>query len=410
MRAVLFYILLFKSPALANQLILGVGQTHQLKVSANKDIRAGSSDLLRIIDNGNVLALIGKKAGSTYLQTGSRTWTLHILEANDVKLNDSIEAFFKNTRGLKKNIIEGRIHIQGELLALDDWLELTDLALKTKGQYVFEAKLDSQQQKEILEIWKKRFQLKIQADDIAWTPKPSLDQVKDSELATALLGFGLASNILKSDLKIERVVKVKVLISEVSRSLNKDMGIDWPSSAKVQLSPKLQGSDSLEAVIKLAASNGDAKILASPTLIARSGGEAEFLAGGEFPIRNVSRYGSSIDWKRHGIYLKFKPLADTRGRMKLEIVTEISMLDEGMAVDNIPAMKTNRISSQFDLKSSQTIIMSGLIKNIRGNSESGVPGLYQVPILGQLFGSKKFREEKSELVIFVTPEIESFGN
>ena len=71
----------------------------------------------------------------------------------------------------------------------------------------------------------------------------------------------------------------------------------------------------------------------------------------------------------------------------------------------MPAMFTNSVSSHFDLVQAKTIMLSGLIKSDSQQSNQGLPWLTQIPILGVLFGSQDFRENRSELVIFVTPTI-----
>ena len=96
--------------------------------------------------------------------------------------------------------------------------------------------------------------------------------------------------------------------------------------------------------------------------------------------------------------------------MSLSIDTEITTLDPGMAVDNIPGLLTNRVSSHFDLTRPQTIALSGLLKSEDGESSSGLPFLSRLPVLGALFSSKDFREHRSELVIFVRPMILQEGD
>jgi pilus assembly protein CpaC len=117
-----------------------------------------------------------------------------------------------------------------------------------------------------------------------------------------------------------------------------------------------------------------------------------------------------VVWKRYGILLRVKPRADAAGRLSISLETEVSTLDKSMAVDGIPAILTNRVSSHFDLTKPQTIALSGLLKNEDGNSTEGVPLLSRLPIIGALFSSKDFRENRSELIIFVRPSILKEGD
>jgi pilus assembly protein CpaC len=91
--------------------------------------------------------------------------------------------------------------------------------------------------------------------------------------------------------------------------------------------------------------------------------------------------------------------------MSIAIETEVSTLDKANAVDGVPGILTNRVSSHFDLTKPQTIALSGLLKNEDSKKVDGLPGLAQLPIIGPLFGSKEFADNRTELVIFVRPSI-----
>lgn len=390
----------------ANEILLSVGESKALGVPKNQSIQVGSGKILRVYDNQTSLNLIGKKVGSTYLRNGPQTWEIHVLSQENKNFVNECRDFIKYARGLELQIQNGLPIITGELLAFQDWLELHDIATKHNADYSFQPKVDSELKKVSLEHWKE-MNIDFSKFQVQWDPKPELnysDKLKRIP-SNPLKSFGVELNKTEDLLEIAHAVQLEIVIAEVSRSMSTEIGIDWPTTATAQISPKLKGPESLNVLIKAAASQGEAQVLASPKLLARSGGEAEFLAGGEFPIRQTSRYSNSITWKKHGIYMKFKPLADNKGRLKLEMTTEISMIDEGLSVDNIPALKTNRISSQFDLEKAKTIVLSGLIKNIKGHSKAGLPLLYALPVLGKLFGSEKFRQHKTELIIFVTPKI-----
>lgn len=81
------------------------------------------------------------------------------------------------------------------------------------------------------------------------------------------------------------------------------------------------------------------------------------------------------------------------------------MLDPSHSIDGIPGLLSNRIESHFDLKKSRTIALSGLLKNEWFHNSAGLPWLSQIPILGYLFSSKEYKNNETELVIFVTPEV-----
>jgi len=162
----------------------------------------------------------------------------------------------------------------------------------------------------------------------------------------------------------------------------------------------------LTSTINLAKNNGDALILAEPSLSARSGGEAEFLSGGEVPLPVTGDDGqTSVEFKEFGIKLRIKPLADDRGNIIAEVETELSTVDSSLAVNGIPGFRTRKASTDVSLKNGETLVISGLVNKELSNNVTKLAFLGDIPILGSLFRSTDFRNAKSELVIFVTPYI-----
>ena len=163
---------------------------------------------------------------------------------------------------------------------------------------------------------------------------------------------------------------------------------------------------SLSSVINLAAQNGDAYILASPQLSTRSGGSADFLAGGEVPIPITSALGQvSVQYKEYGIKLTIRPEADSRGQILASIDTEVSQIDPSVTVNSFPGFLTRRASASVNVMSNQTIVLSGLMQANGSENVSEVPWLGKIPVLGKLFSSEDYQAARSELVIFVTPTV-----
>jgi len=152
-------------------------------------------------------------------------------------------------------------------------------------------------------------------------------------------------------------------------------------------------------------SSGNAFTLASPRLSARSGGEAEFLAGGQVPVVTSNVNGTTVDYKDFGISLKISPEADSLGNITAKVATEVSSIDQANAVQGIPGFKTRSTSTEVTMKDGETLVISGLVNSEMADSENKVKFLGDIPILGNLFKSKFFQGKKTELVIFVTPSI-----
>lgn len=228
-----------------------------------------------------------------------------------------------------------------------------------------------------------------------------------TENESKLTALGLHLEYLPQTTDVADNIKVAVKIVEITKNFERKLGVRWPDSYQAQVinGSHINGENTFDLAIQAAEKAGEAKILASPNLICRSGKEADFFAGGEFPIKVLNLRSKEILWKRYGIGLKLRPLIDPLGQMSLHIESEVSTLDRSITVDDVPAIHSNRVSSFFDLTSSQTIAISGLIKSEISENSEGLPFLKNIPILGALFRSKNFQSNKSELVIFVTPEL-----
>ncbi|MCB1742962.1 MAG: pilus assembly protein N-terminal domain-containing protein [Gammaproteobacteria bacterium] len=155
--------------------------------------------------------------------------------------------------------------------------------------------------------------------------------------------------------------------------------------------------------INLAIDSGNAVVLAQPRLVARSGGEAKFLAGGEIPIRIATANTTSVEFKEFGILLEIKPVVARNGTIRANVSTEISSVDNSNTVDGVPGFRTRRTEADVSLKAGDTLVLSGMVDRSASEQVEKVAGLGDIPVLGRLFRSKQFADDKTELVIFVTP-------
>jgi pilus assembly protein CpaC len=152
------------------------------------------------------------------------------------------------------------------------------------------------------------------------------------------------------------------------------------------------------------------QILAEPNLIAVNGKEASFLAGGEFPFPIVQPgqgfTAVSISFKEFGVRLRFTPVIMPNGNIHLRVVPEVSQLDfaNGLTVSgfNIPALSTRRADTEFELQDGQSFVIAGLMDNRLTEIANKIPGLGDIPILGNLFKSKNLQKSKTELMVMCT--------
>jgi pilus assembly protein CpaC len=168
----------------------------------------------------------------------------------------------------------------------------------------------------------------------------------------------------------------------------------------------------LGVLIKALKQRGLFQSLAEPNLVAESGKEASFLAGGEFPVPVAQGSGSnmaiSVQYKEFGVRLNFTPTV-IGDRVHLKVKPEVSTLDFGNGVVlsgfRIPALSTRRTETELELRSGQTFAIAGLMNNQMTSTMQKVPGIGDIPILGALFKSKAAQKDQTELVVMITPEI-----
>jgi len=171
----------------------------------------------------------------------------------------------------------------------------------------------------------------------------------------------------------------------------------------------------LEFFLQALAENQYMRILANPTLVALSGEEANFLAGGEFPIPVVqSATGGvgissavTVEYKQFGVLLVFRPVVLGDGGIRLRAAQEVSELSDVGAVVmqgfSIPALATRRAETTLELKSGQSFAMAGLLQHNNTAINSRLPGLGDIPVIGTLFRSVRYDE--TELIIVVTASL-----
>jgi hypothetical protein len=168
----------------------------------------------------------------------------------------------------------------------------------------------------------------------------------------------------------------------------------------------------LGTVIKALQTKGQFQSLAEPNLVAESGKEASFLAGGEFPVPIAQGSGAnlaiSVAYKEFGVRLNFTPVIHG-DRVHLKVRPEVSTLDfaNGVLLNGfrIPALSTRRTDTEVDLMNGQTFAIAGLINNQMNSTLQKIPGIGDIPILGLLFKSKQANKDQTELVVMITPEI-----
>jgi len=238
-------------------------------------------------------------------------------------------------------------------------------------------------------------------------------------------------------------VQLQVRIAEIDRSKLNAFGINFLSLGKNtgaattgQFSPPSFQSQSggntavisdflnlfyfnsdhaLGVTIKDLQTKGILQILAEPNLTTLHGRPARFLAGGEFPYPIVQPGGAgsvptvTVLFRPYGVKLEFTPFVNSDGTIRLKVTPEVSALDYTnqvvIAGYVLPALSTRRAETEVELKDGQSFGISGILDHRTTDSLSKIPGIGDIPILGQLFRSKNVDHSTMELVVIVTPKI-----
>lgn len=406
--------LCFSLPAQSAELWLKVGEVRHLNVPRTAAVKVGARGIVRVIDADNGVRVVGLKPGNVSLIAGEQNYSIRVSYSSQKNFLIDLRKMVASMMGLKLYNEGSQPEIGGTLLRFSDWERLAGLARRYQGEYTFRAQALPDVAEEALTYFQDLANergfpiIRFEAAPEFTAQLPQASLTLKTAVEESLKPFGIHVDMSKSDLAIKPLVKTRVIVAEVSRNFSREFGVKWPSEYLAQVLPKIEGGQpGLMATLQALEAQGQAQILASPNLLCRSGSEARFHAGGEFPVRVTSRSYQNVIWKSHGVLLRVKPVADFQGAISLEIETEVSLIDAANSVDGVPALKKNSVKSHFDIPGKRTIALSGLLRQELSNSREGLPLLSAMPILGPLFSSRQFQNRQTELVIFVTPEVSS---
>lgn len=387
---------------------LYVGEIKILKVDKVDRVAVGNAALLgtSILKNGQLL-VIAEGAGMTSLHIWfangrERDMTVRVeqLEVKTVKDESELESKMAEVRALLSDVSGLQVRIVGKRIVLSGKVDKTFETNITTVKGAF---------KEVMDLTRKEDNLVLPQN---------------------------------------KMVLINMKVTEFNRTAGEQLGIDWDktiqglSAAYIR---DMSGTDYLRIVpdavgdtgqtgalaaatfplgrqietgyfgiaseitsrINFAVSNGDAIILLEPRLVARSGGEANFLVGGEIPYTVINSIGAaSTEFKEFGISLNIKPVVDENDFIHANIQTEVSS-PGAVSPGDPPPISTRKTSADVSMRSGETLVLSGMIDQQVNKSVEKIKWLGDIPVLGALFRSTNFSENKSELVIFLTPNVYS---
>ncbi len=214
------------------------------------------------------------------------------------------------------------------------------------------------------------------------------------------------------------VIRISIEFLEVTSSAGEALGLRWPDSIHFSGAGGASGDLASSAInysasvtsskgaLNLLVKKGLAKILARPELFVRTGEEASFHSGGEFPVAysNASSgtFHRRVDWKPYGLSLKVKPRSHDHLHIQSDVALELSELNHGAGLEGIPSLTRRKLETKTSSLDGETVILSGLLRQVEGKTKEGIPILSDLPLLGDLFGQRGTHTEDTELFMTVT--------
>ena len=242
-------------------------------------------------------------------------------------------------------------------------------------------------------------------------------------------------NLLQQLDQPAKAALIEVTVAEVSLTDAENLGVEWAlngttgmpnttvggtlgglgiGSAGLTLT-RLSGLGNPRVILNALASNNRARILSSPKVLARNGETATIQVGQEVPVITSQQTSAatggtgilqSVQYRNVGVILKVKPIIHAGDRIELEVSQEVSSAGATTTgVTTSPTISTRKVDTKLSLRDGATVLLGGLMSSTETKGDSGVPGLKDLPAVGQLFRVNNNNNTKTELIILITPYI-----
>jgi pilus assembly protein CpaC len=368
--------------------VMAVGEVSTIGLPGVARIAIGNGALVKatVVDDREIV-LLAESAGLTIMHVWLRNgrqiaYELQILASRSGRELEDLQALLKETPGITARMVGERIVIEGRYPNSEAAKRLK--LLSTHFPQVLNLVPDAPADADPLQL-ERMVQIDLRVVEVK---KRALDQLGIKWAASAN-GPTFATNVLG-----------------YSNTPNRPVEGFAPVTTKNPIAAYLGLATTITSALNFLEQNGDAWTLAEPRLSCRSGGESEFLAGGEIPIPVGQGFGAvSVEYKKYGVMIEFKPVADASGNIDSHLLVEVSEPDTRNANGGFIAFTTNRTETQVALKQGEPLVISGLLRQKFDKSSDALPGLGRIPFISLLFGAREGRTEQTELFIIATPRV-----
>lgn len=223
---------------------------------------------------------------------------------------------------------------------------------------------------------------------------------------------------MPQDVVLERpLLLLECQLVEITLETLREMGVDWGGGQSIQLQAgwsAAAGAGGAVSSVSMATArlfdlllphvqSGDARVLYTQNLVCEDGASSRFFAGGSFHLVAQEPDGDGVVVKEieYGIGMNLEPRLDRYGNLETKVAIEFSSL--GPVIGLYPSLLKRYVRTSVNVKQGQTLSLGALIGHTATEDVSKIPGLGDIPVLGELFRSERYRKKQSELVILITP-------
>ena len=256
---------------------------------------------------------------------------------------------------------------------------------------------------------------------------PSISLVVDSRtnsiIASSCGSFeGVSETLVWLDAPL-RQIEISAQIAQVSRTAQSQFGVNWQAKLSDGVRSSMGGAVDLGALtpstslsfsntggsgllaftLEMMEGEGLANVVSKPKIVTSEGQPARIESGTEVPYQTVNDDKVSIEFRQAALMLEVTPFVKEGGQILLSL--NIHQDSVGDLVNGVPSLKTNRLKTQVVVKNQETLVLGGIFREERFESESRVPFFSAIPLLGELFKRRSEQQEKVELLVFITPKL-----
>ncbi|MCO5143770.1 MAG: type II and III secretion system protein [Oligoflexia bacterium] len=404
---------------------LAIGEQISFKISAGSRFSVGNSEIIRAKTSFNeknepILLVKAKSQGYSDLivfeanAKGSqqKNYSFRVVTKKEAASFQELPQALDPEKNLKWKKVGGVLVPTGLIFSLEQWNALQSEREKNKNLQLNHISLHPLERLRAESEIKQAFK-ELKLDDLETLAFRDLLYIKGrvsskEELEMVQEVVKKIFSTVKFEIKIghskKKNARYEAKIFEVLKGESERLGIQWDSLSgpNILISKNLSKIDlGLSGLIDFMEKRGTAKLISKPSLLLTESGKAELRVGGEIPITIKSKDKQSTDWKYYGIQMKITSSDYSSKGVRANIEIQTSSLDSENSLEGIPAIRTSSMKSEIDLSFGSSVILTGLIEQSNREMISGIPFFSKIPILGSLFQSSEFRNNRSELLMSI---------